>query len=135
MPMSGAARSASISGLKRSTAAFCRRGRASGFAEIATWAISGRWRVLRVNSPFRYETWTRQSSANPAHDLVRLGLSLAMAARGSDLPGVTTSRMLERMIEGYEAAFAPDELGETLDTTEEMPRTVRRVMRAAANRS
>ena len=25
---------------------------------------------------------------NPAHDLVRLGLSLAMAARSSDLPGV-----------------------------------------------
>jgi uncharacterized protein (DUF2252 family) len=72
---------------------------------------------------------------NPAHDLVRLGLSLAMAARGSDLPGVTTARMLERMIEGYEAAFAPDELGETVDTTEEMPRTVRRVMRAAASRS
>jgi uncharacterized protein (DUF2252 family) len=71
---------------------------------------------------------------NPAHDLVRLGLSLAMAARGSDLPGVTTARMLERMIEGYEAAFAPDELGETLDTTEEMPKTVRRVMRAAASR-
>jgi uncharacterized protein (DUF2252 family) len=72
---------------------------------------------------------------NPAHDLVRLGLSLAMAARGSDLPGVTTARMLERMIEGYEAAFAPDELGETHDTTEEMPKTVRRVMRAAASRS
>jgi len=28
---------------------------------------------------------------NPAHDLIRLGLSLAMAARGSDLPGVTTA--------------------------------------------
>jgi uncharacterized protein (DUF2252 family) len=26
---------------------------------------------------------------NPAHDLVRLALSLATAARGSDLPGVT----------------------------------------------
>src|SRR5262245_52684278 len=31
---------------------------------------------------------------NPAHDLIRLGLSLASAARGSDLPGVTTARML-----------------------------------------
>jgi uncharacterized protein (DUF2252 family) len=27
---------------------------------------------------------------NPAHDLIRLGLSLATAIRGSDLPGVTT---------------------------------------------
>ena len=28
---------------------------------------------------------------NPAHDLIRLGLSLAMAARGSNLPGLTTA--------------------------------------------
>jgi len=38
---------------------------------------------------------------NPSHDLVRLGLSLAMAARGSDLPGVTTALMMEEMIAGY----------------------------------
>lgn len=38
---------------------------------------------------------------NPAHDIVRLGLSLAMAARGSDLSGVTTARMLENMIGAY----------------------------------
>jgi uncharacterized protein (DUF2252 family) len=39
---------------------------------------------------------------NPSHDLIRLGLSLAMASRGSDLPGVTTAKMLEQMMEGYE---------------------------------
>ncbi|KMO36041.1 hypothetical protein VQ03_21265, partial [Methylobacterium tarhaniae] len=38
---------------------------------------------------------------NPTHDLVRLGLSLASAARGSDLPGVVTARMLEEMVRGY----------------------------------
>ncbi len=43
---------------------------------------------------------------NPAHDLVRLGLSLATAARGSDLPGVTTALMLEQMIGGYAAGIA-----------------------------
>ena len=43
---------------------------------------------------------------NPAHDLIRLGLSLASAARGSDLPGVTTARMIEHMVEGYTDAFA-----------------------------
>jgi uncharacterized protein (DUF2252 family) len=43
---------------------------------------------------------------NPVHDLVRLGLSLASAARGSDLPGVTTARMLEEMVDGYERAMA-----------------------------
>ena len=39
---------------------------------------------------------------NPAHDLVRLALSLATASRGSDLPGVTVVKMMERMIQGYE---------------------------------
>jgi len=49
---------------------------------------------------------------NPAHDLIRLGLSLATAARGSDLPGVTTAHMIEQMADGYEFALrerAPDE--------------------------
>jgi uncharacterized protein (DUF2252 family) len=45
---------------------------------------------------------------NPAHDLIRLGLSLASAARGSDLPGVTTARMLEQLIAGYEGALSGD---------------------------
>jgi uncharacterized protein (DUF2252 family) len=43
---------------------------------------------------------------NPAHDLIRLGLSLACAARGSDLPGVTTSRILEELITGYQSALS-----------------------------
>ncbi len=72
---------------------------------------------------------------NPAHDLIRLGLSLAMAARGSDLPGVTTAHMMERMIDGYEAAFAPEARGETMDSSEAMPKTVKLVMRQAAGRS
>jgi uncharacterized protein (DUF2252 family) len=42
---------------------------------------------------------------NPAHDLVRLALSLATAARGSDLPGVTVVKMMEEMINGYEEAL------------------------------
>ena len=42
---------------------------------------------------------------NPSHDLIRLALSLATAARGSDLPGLTVVAMLEQMIEGYKAAL------------------------------
>ena len=42
---------------------------------------------------------------NPTHDLIRLGLSLATAARGSDLPGVVTARIIEALTEGYEAAI------------------------------
>jgi uncharacterized protein (DUF2252 family) len=45
---------------------------------------------------------------NPAHDLIRLGLSLASAARGSDLPGVATARILEELARGYTAALAGD---------------------------
>src|SRR6202048_1940384 len=49
---------------------------------------------------------------NPAHDLIRLGLSLASAARGSNLPGVTTARILEQLVAGYEKALSDDiELG------------------------
>jgi uncharacterized protein (DUF2252 family) len=44
---------------------------------------------------------------NPAHDLVRLALSLATAIRGSDLPGVTTAMVLEQMALGYVEALAP----------------------------
>jgi len=72
---------------------------------------------------------------NPAHDLIRLGLSLAMAARGSDLPGVTTAYMLERMIDGYESAFAPEAQGATLDASDVMPKTVKLVMKEARGRS
>ncbi len=42
---------------------------------------------------------------NPAHDLIRLGLSMASAARGSDLPGVMTTRIVEQLILGYDRAF------------------------------
>src|SRR6201990_766434 len=60
---------------------------------------------------------------NPAHDLIRLALSLATASRGSDLPGVTTPRMLEEVISGYCAAL-DDELTET-DLNEHRPESVR----------
>lgn len=69
---------------------------------------------------------------NPAHDIIRLGLSLATAARGSDLPGVVTARMIEQMVEGYEDAFAdPD--ADTPEARDE-PDTVRIVRRRALGR-
>jgi uncharacterized protein (DUF2252 family) len=72
---------------------------------------------------------------NPAHDIIRLALSLAMAARGSDLPGVTTAYMLERIMDGYKAAFAPEVQGEISDAGSAMPKIVRVLMRVAAGRS
>jgi uncharacterized protein (DUF2252 family) len=69
---------------------------------------------------------------NPAYDLLRLGLSLATAARGSDLPGVTTARMLEQMLEGYAAGLQGDAAAEKGN---QRPESVRVVMRKAARRS
>jgi uncharacterized protein (DUF2252 family) len=43
---------------------------------------------------------------NPAHDLIRLALSLATSARGSDLPVVTTAHMMEHLVEGYSRALS-----------------------------
>jgi uncharacterized protein (DUF2252 family) len=68
--------------------------------------------------------------ANPAHDLIRLGLSLAMAARGSDLPGVTTAEMLAQLTEGYQEA-----LGETDSASGDKPECVQVVMRKAVKRT
>lgn len=70
---------------------------------------------------------------NPAHDLIRLGLSLASAARGSDLPGVTTARMIEEMVDGYARAMArPITEGEEGETPE--PNVVKAVKRQALGR-
>jgi uncharacterized protein (DUF2252 family) len=68
---------------------------------------------------------------NPAHDLIRLGLSLATAARGSDLPGVTTAKMVEQMMEGYEEALADEDP----DLRSRRPECVRIGMRQAVERT
>jgi uncharacterized protein (DUF2252 family) len=68
---------------------------------------------------------------NPTHDLIRLGLSLATAIRGSDLPGVTTALMLEQMMEGYEVAL--DNPGKNSKKSA-APASVRRVLKRALKR-
>lgn len=67
---------------------------------------------------------------NPAHDVIRLSLSLAMAARGSDLPGVTTALMVEQVIEGYRHAL----LGRSPKVKETDVAPIKLVMRQALNR-
>ena len=69
---------------------------------------------------------------NPAFDLVRLGLSLAMAARSSDLPGVTTAHMTEHLVAGYESAFEGELPSEDPD---ELPEPIGLVMRTALKRN
>ena len=59
---------------------------------------------------------------NPAHDFIRLGLSLSMAVRGSDLPGVTTARMIEHRVDGYSKAFVSPRRTSPLDPPESCTR-------------
>jgi uncharacterized protein (DUF2252 family) len=70
---------------------------------------------------------------NAAHDLIRLALSLASAARGSDLPGVATARILEAIMDGYESAFTHD--FDEAEETSEPPDVVRVAMKEAARRT
>jgi uncharacterized protein (DUF2252 family) len=67
---------------------------------------------------------------NPAHDILRLGLSLAMAARSSDLPGVTTALMIEEMIAGYITGLS----GHYSKIDPKNLEPINRVMRAAKRR-
>ncbi|MEO9061589.1 MAG: DUF2252 family protein [Nitrosospira sp.] len=69
---------------------------------------------------------------NPAHDLIRLGLSLATAARDSDLAGVVTSQMMEQLMAGYERCF-----DEKTDVEEAFPdaATINVTMKKATRRS
>jgi uncharacterized protein (DUF2252 family) len=67
---------------------------------------------------------------NPAHDIIRLALSLATASRGSDLPGVTTAHILEQVIEGYQAALRQD-----ADAIDDAPKSVQIVMKRSVARS
>jgi uncharacterized protein (DUF2252 family) len=67
---------------------------------------------------------------NPAHDIIRLALSLATASRGSDLPGVTFARILEQVIVGYQAA-----LRQHADSIEDAPNSIQLVMKQSVQRS
>lgn len=68
---------------------------------------------------------------NPAHDLIRLGLSLATAARGSDLPGATTAHMLEQIVDGYASVMNQRKLK---DASEDQPKTLDQVLQLALRR-
>ena len=67
---------------------------------------------------------------NPTHDVIRLALSLASAARGFDLPGATTARMVEQIVDGYQAALTAKP-GEQDDK----PPIVRGLIRASRRRN
>jgi uncharacterized protein (DUF2252 family) len=70
---------------------------------------------------------------NPNHDLIRLALSLSSAARGSDLPGVTTAHMLEQMMIGYQRALRGPRAQNRIES--DKPESIRVVMRRATART
>jgi uncharacterized protein (DUF2252 family) len=66
---------------------------------------------------------------NPAYDLVRLALSLAMGARSSDLPGVVTARLIEELMGGYLGAFAAAPPDDALNESAAVRFVVREALR------
>jgi uncharacterized protein (DUF2252 family) len=70
---------------------------------------------------------------NPNHDLIRLALSLSSAARGSDLPGVTTAHMLEQMMIGYQRALKGPRAQNQIES--DKPESIKTVMRRATART
>jgi uncharacterized protein (DUF2252 family) len=70
---------------------------------------------------------------NPNHDLIRLALSLSSAARGSNLPGVTTAHMLEQMMVGYQHALKASRSQNIIES--EKPDCIKVVMRSAMSRT
>src|ERR1700729_3953477 len=70
---------------------------------------------------------------NPNHDLIRLALSLSSAARGSDLPGVTTAHMLEQMMIGYQRALSGPRAQDIVES--DKPDSIKVVMRRATART
>jgi uncharacterized protein (DUF2252 family) len=71
---------------------------------------------------------------NPAHDLIRLGLSLATAARSSDLPGYTTARMMEALVDGYCTALLDEKTSSHKEGPKPDAKSVQRVLQLAVRR-
>lgn len=69
---------------------------------------------------------------NPAHDLVRLALSLASLARGSDLPGPTTAEMLEALLNGYRRGLLRPSIED--DAAANRPRAVQSLLERSLRR-
>ena len=70
---------------------------------------------------------------NPNHDLIRLALSLASAARGSALPGVATAQMLEHMMQGYACGLKVEPTSTRVER--ERPEYIKNAMKSALGRT
>lgn len=66
---------------------------------------------------------------NPAHDLIRLGLSLASACRSANLPGAVSVNVVDALLDGYARAFTRRPL------PAEAPKTIAVLLRQAIGRN
>jgi Uncharacterized protein conserved in bacteria (DUF2252) len=117
---------------------------ATASGEACSNRSTARKKLVAKNLPFRNgpagakgRCWHRADAAqavigNPAHDLIRLGLSLATAVRSSNLPGNTTAHMIESMIDGYGLALV--DKGERKRLARPDAKPVRRLMQLAPRR-
>lgn len=71
---------------------------------------------------------------SPAHDVVRLALSIAMAVRASALPGATTLRAIEQVARGYEGVLEAKAARRAV-VLPAAPPQVTRLLRLAGHRS
>jgi uncharacterized protein (DUF2252 family) len=74
------------------------------------------------------------SVGEPAHDVLRLALSLSMAARAAGRNGLDTAAMLESMVRGYDALLRKREREEPL-SLDDPPARLRKLERHAAART
>lgn len=74
------------------------------------------------------------SVGEPAHDVLRLALSLSMAARAAGRNGLDTAAMLEAMVRGYDAVLRRREREEP-PSLDEPPARLRKLERHAAART
>ncbi len=70
---------------------------------------------------------------NPNHDLIRLALSLASAARGSALPGAVTAQMLEHMMKGYACGLKVEPI--SAKVKDKRPECIKIAMKSALGRT
>ncbi len=66
---------------------------------------------------------------NPAHDLIRLGLSLASACRSANLPGAVSVKVVDALLDGYARAFT------RRPHHKDAPGTIKALLREAIGRS
>ncbi|WP_284188183.1 DUF2252 family protein [Zoogloea oryzae] len=66
---------------------------------------------------------------NPAHDLIRLGLSLASACRSANLPGAVSVKVVDALLDGYARAFT------RRPHHKDAPETIKALLREAIGRS